>query len=152
MEAGGAIECVGGRPVDEHNRRPVATRPVRDLSAIPRRDAGLDFYVMGISAHSLPLACIGTRLQPPAWDGMGRATQPFRTAAFGVATKPLDPDLRREHGLQCRPWAGLLGPVTDLDLAVRAGKKSGKVRRQRKEVKDELEEALVLAIQLLCLL
>jgi hypothetical protein len=46
----------------------------------------------------------------------------------------------------------LLGPVTDLDLAVRAGKKSGKVRRQRKEVEDELEEALVLAIQLLCLL
>jgi hypothetical protein len=55
---------VGGRPVDQHKRRLGPTRPVRDLGAIPRRDAGLGLRLGGQFCARLPLACIGIGLQP----------------------------------------------------------------------------------------
>jgi hypothetical protein len=64
--ATGAIACGRRAPGGPAQAVPGPTRPVRDLGAIPRRDAGLDLRLGGQFSALLPLACIGIGLQPAA--------------------------------------------------------------------------------------
>jgi hypothetical protein len=79
----GSPSCVvGGYSVDEHNRWAVATRPVHDLSAIPRHEAGLDFSVGG-HLSALPASCLSWYQTPAA--GSHQTTGPYSGANTGYS-------------------------------------------------------------------
>jgi hypothetical protein len=84
---------VGGRPVDQHKRRLGPTRPVRDLGAIPRHDAGLGLRLGGqFCARYLLLVSVSASNPGRCSAATSREDQPVdlparhnRLAAVGVA-------------------------------------------------------------------